>query len=898
MKRERLFLIDGSSYIYRAFHAIPYLSNEKGLPTNAIYGFIQMLLKLIKGHNPDHLAVAFDAKGPTFRHRLFSDYKATRPEMPDELRPQIPYIREIVAAYRIPALEIEGYEADDIIGTLARRCRERGVDVVMVTGDKDMMQLVDEGISMLDTMKGKRYGVEEVVERFGVEPRRIVEIMALMGDSSDNIPGVPGIGEKGARKLIQEFETIDRLYEEIDKVTGRAIKEKLKNNEELARLSRELAEIDVNAPVKCAFEELVASEPDNERLKELFQELGFNRLLRDLSAHSQGGQPAREGVNRPPRMIADRESLDRLIGELSKGGAFALALSISPRGSGEPSESDAITIAIAPIHDLSEVRTNDAPCCLLSSLKRERQEGLEAPVILQALKPLLEDEGVGKVGSDGKGLTLDLMRRGITLRGVTMDTSVASYLLNPSSNDHSLRSVAMKELGEEIGEVEGKDSAATVEEHCAPLLCAEAEALRRLAPLLTEELEKAGLTTLFREIELPLIPVLAGMERHGIRVDGEQLTGLSQELESMLQEREGSIFRMAGMEFNVNSPKQLAEILFERLNLKPVRKTKTGFSTDEKVLTILAATHDLPKVILEYRHLAKLKSTYVDALIGLINPATGRIHTSFNQTVTATGRLSSSKPNLQNIPIRTEIGGRIREAFIADEGRLLLSADYSQIELRIVAHLSGDDILIESFKKGEDIHQRTASEIFGIMPGLVTEEMRRRAKAINFGIIYGMGPHGLAGELGVSQKEAREYIESYFDRYRGVKRFIDDTIREAAEMGYTASLFGRKRYIPELTSRIDSVRKFGERIAINTPIQGAAADIIKIAMIRIAGRMEAEAVESKMLLQIHDELLFEAPHDEMEGMKALVVGEMEGVVDLEVPIVVNIAVGESWREAG
>jgi DNA polymerase-1 len=892
MKRERLFIIDGSSYIYRAFHAIPYFSNDKGLPTNAVYGFTQMLLKLIKGYSPDHLAVAFDAKGPTFRHKLFSDYKATRPSMPEELRPQLPYIREVVAAYNIAALEVEGYEADDIIGTLARRCGERKIDVVMVTGDKDMMQLVDENTSMLDTMKEKRYGVDEVVEKFGVEPHRVVEVMALMGDSSDNIPGVPGIGPKGARKLIQEFGTIDHLYKEIDKVTGRAMKENLISNEKLARLSRELAVIDINAPVECAFEELVTSEPDIERLKELFKELGFNRHLRDLSALSQSGQPEREGA--PPRRIDDRESLDRLIGDLSQADAFSL--SISPKGSGEPSKSD--TIAIAPINNLSEMSTNDAPCYLLSSYKMEGQEGLGAPLILQALKALLEDEGVGKISSDGKRLTLDLMERGITLRGITMDTSVASYLLNPSSSDHSLRSVAMKQLGEEIGVVEYKGSAATVEEHLGPLLCAEAEALRRLAPLLTEELKKAALTTLFREIELPLIPVLAQMERHGIRVDREQLTSLSHELESMLQEREGAIFGMAGVAFNINSPKQLAAILFEKLELKPVRKTKTGFSTDEKVLTILATTHDLPKVILEYRHLAKLKSTYVDAIIGLIEPSTGRIHTSFNQTVTATGRLSSSKPNLQNIPIKTEIGGRIREAFIADEGYMLLSADYSQIELRLVAHLSSDDILIESFKKGEDIHQRTASEIFGIMPGLVTGEMRRRAKAINFGIIYGMGPHGLAGELGVSQKVAKEYIESYFDRYSGVRRFIDDTIREAAEKGYTTSLFGRKRYIPELTSRIDSVRRFGERIAINTPIQGTAADIIKIAMIRIAGRMEAEAEGSKMLLQIHDELLFEVPHDKMESMKTLVVSEMEGVVDLEIPIVVNISVGESWRKSG
>lgn len=890
MKRERLFIVDGSSYIYRAFHAIPYFSNDKGVPTNATYGFTQMLLKLIKEHKPDHIAVAFDAKGPTFRHKLFDDYKATRPSMPEELRPQIPYIRDVVAAYKIAALEVEGYEADDIIGTIARRCGEREIDVVMVTGDKDMMQLVNENTSMLDTMKEKMYGVAEVVERFGVEPCRVVEVMALMGDSSDNIPGVPGIGPKGAKKLIQEFGTIDRLYEEVDRVSGRSMKEKLVNNEKMARLSRELVVIDVNAPVECDFEELRFTEPDIDRLKELFNELGFNRLLRDLSALSTDGQPER--INRPSQIIADAESLERLVGELSECGAFSIALEAGGGSSGV----DSIAIAIAPANTLSEAGTNDAPCCLITSMGGEG--GLEAPLILETLKPLLEDQGVCKISSDGKRLTLDLVERGVTLRGLTMDTSVASYLLNPSSNDHTLRSVAMKHLGEEIGEVKKKERAVSIEAQISAILCAEAEALRRLAPLLTEELEKAALTTLFREIELPLIPILAEMERHGIRVDREQLVGLSHELETMLQEREEAIFRLAGVEFNINSPKQLAEILFERLKLKPVRKTKTGFSTDEKVLTILAAAHDLPKIILEYRHLAKLKSTYVDAIIGLADPSTERIHTSFNQTVTATGRLSSSKPNLQNIPIKTEIGGRIREAFIADEGRLLLSADYSQIELRIVAHLSGDPILIESFRKGEDIHRRTASEVFGIMPGLVTEEMRRRAKAINFGIIYGMGPHGLAGELGVSQKVAKEYIESYFDRYSGVRRFIDDTIREAAEKGYTSSLFDRRRYIPELKSRIDSVKKFGERIAINTPIQGTAADIIKIAMIRIADRMKAEEVQSRMLLQIHDELIFEVPHDEMESMKALVISEMEGVVKLEIPIVVNVSTGASWRKSG
>ena len=881
MKRKKLYLIDGSSYIYRAFHALPHFSNDKGVPTNATYGFTQMLLKLIKVHEPDHIAVVFDAKGPTFRHELYPDYKATRAAMPDELRPQLPYIRDVVRAYGIPLLEMEGYEADDIIGTLVQKFGRKSIDLVMVTGDKDMMQLVDESTSMLDTMKEKSYGVDEVKARFGVEPRRVVEVMALTGDSSDNIPGVPGIGEKGAAKLMKEFATIDELYANLDKVAGKAMKEKLVNGEELARLSRKLAEIDTGVPVECTLEELALSEPDRSRLQEIFRELGFTKLLKELTgdAGSRRKRPA-ETLQK----LIDGESIDRLLSALASADAAALSL-FEHEGT---SEAAAFALAITPV---TAGEKEHGLCFFFSS----RDGAHEPDALPDGLKNLLADDEIKKLTSNGKALTLSLARRGVTLGGISMDTSVASYLLNPSTSDHSLKAVAARHL--ETGLAAREEIISTDEEALQSLLCEETEDIGLLASRLDDELGEAGLTALFSEVELPLIPILAAMERHGIMVRRETLTALSLELATLLADLEKSIFTVAGTEFNINSSKQLAEILFEKIGLKPVRKTKTGLSTDEKVLKTLAKTHELPKLILEFRHLAKLKSTYVDALIGLIDPVTCRIHTSFNQTVTATGRLSSSKPNLQNIPIKTKFGERIRDAFVAEEGHLFLSADYSQIELRLVAHLSGDEILIDAFNKGEDIHQRTASEVFGIMPGLVTGEMRRRAKAINFGIIYGMGPHGLAGELEVSQKEAKEYIESYFSRYRGVKDFIDTTIREAAEKGYTTSLFGRKRFIPELMSGIDSVRRFGERIAINTPIQGTAADIIKIAMIRIAGKLKGRLKSSRMLLQIHDELLFEVPRDDVDAVREIVVGEMEGVVALEVPTLVNVTTGQSWLKS-
>jgi DNA polymerase-1 len=884
MKRPRIFLIDGNSYIYRAFHAIPYLSITKGLPTNAIYGFIQMLLKLIKGYKPDHIAVVFDAKGPTFRHKVYGDYKATRPEMPDTLRPQLPYIREVVKAYNIPALELEGYEADDIIGTLARRFKSEEIEVVIVTGDKDMMQLIDDNTTMLDTMKDRSYGVAEVKDRFGgLEPQKIIEIMALAGDSSDNIPGVPGVGEKTAIKLIKEFETIEQLYSDIEKVSGKALREKLIENEESARLSRELATIDTDVPIDCNFEDLSLSSPNNNRLKELFKELEFKRFLRDIQNDISDG----EGFTVSPFRVQDREGLDKLTTELFKN----RTMSISLKTVGQLPDTEVLALAISTGFELN---LDHSSVFFLSPL----DTGLDEPSIVEALKTIIEDERMLKLTQDAKGIYTFFKRRGVKVHGISMDISLASYLLNPSASEHSIRTVADSYLGIEMRDSKKMSIESVDMEELCRTVSEEAEAIRMVSSKLNDELEKAGLLSLFREIEMPLIEVLADMELAGIKIDENYLHGLSSELENKLSLIADEIYILAGTEFNINSPKQLAEILFEDLNLKPVKKTKTGFSTNESVLIALSIVHELPGKVLGYRQLAKLKSTYVDSLIELINPDTGRVHTSFNQTVTATGRLSSSRPNLQNIPIKTETGKRIRELFIAEEDCVLLSADYSQIELRLVAHLSGDEILIDAFNRGEDIHQRTASEVFGIKSELVTKEMRRRAKTINFGIIYGMGSQGLANELGISQAKAKEYIDSYFDRYRGVKRFIDSTIKEATERGYTTTLFGRKRYVKELISDIEAVKSFGERIAINTPIQGGAADIIKIAMINVARRLKRDDYRSRMLLQIHDELLFEVPKNEVEPMRNIVKHEMEGVIALSIPIKVNIATGRSWLEAG
>ncbi|MBI5643897.1 MAG: DNA polymerase I [Deltaproteobacteria bacterium] len=870
---KTVFIIDGSSVIYRAFHAIPpTLTNSKGLPTNAIYGFLQSLRKILTDFKPGYIGIAFDVKGPSFRHELFTGYKAERKPMPDLLSIQIPYIKRVVEAFNIPVLEKQSFEADDIIATVVKKLEGMGARIALITGDKDMYQLVDENTYILDYLTGKEFGPAEVVEKFGVGPGQIRDLLGLAGDSSDSIPGVPGIGVKTAAKLINQFGSLEKILEASESISGEKVRNNLKTYKDQAILSRDLATLHPEVPFECGLDTLEYFGPDFKRLESLLSELEFKKILKEMIPETPGPQDEAGDF----RAIMDGASLSEALKEIKSRASLILFMT----DDGMAGSLTGLSIA------------QDQTSAFYVPVERGESAGVPEAVVLNELGSFLADETIRKDTDNSKALYIYFGRNGVDLNGVGVDTAIASYLINPSKPDHTIDGLSHEYLGliskdESIVDLDLSEA--------TRYACRKACNIIRISEILERQLEEEGLRDLYSGMELPLSKILAGMEIAGIKVDKERLGQLSKEMEVELGSYEERIYRAAGTEFNINSPKQLSELLFEKLGLKPVKKTKTGYSTDEEVLTQLALKHDVPALIISYRQLAKLKGTYVDALLQIINPVTGRVHTSFNQTVTATGRLSSSKPNLQNIPIRSEAAGRIREAFIAEKGFRFLSADYSQIELRIVAHMSSDPVLIDAFTKGEDIHTRTASEIFGIMPLLVTSEMRRRAKAINFGIIYGMGPYGLSTELGISMKEALEYINSYFEHYSAVKQFIDKTVFEASSRGYTMTLFGRRRFIPELKSPVESTQRLGQRLAINTPIQGSAADMIKAAMIKISGILKEGGYRTRMILQIHDELLFEVCEEEMSAVTGLVKKEMEGVVSLSVPIDVNIKSGLNWN---
>ncbi|MBI5827746.1 MAG: DNA polymerase I [Deltaproteobacteria bacterium] len=874
IKKKSLFIIDGSSLIYRAFHAIPTtLTNSKGMPTNAVYGFTQSLLKIIKGFAPEYICVSFDVKGPSFRHELFAEYKAQRPSMPDLLSVQIPYIKSMVRALNVAALEKEGFEADDLIATLVKRFSGPGVKVSIITGDKDMYQLVDEDTVILDYLTAKEYGVKEVEEKFGVGPGKIRDLMALAGDPVDNIPGVPGVGAKTAAKLIRQFHSLDGIFQRPEEVTSVSLRDKLIRHRDQALLSRELATLHPDVDIECTIEGIRYRGPDMKALEPLLMELGFKKLLRDI-----GGESASSPVSTGECiLVMTDEGLDETIGSLK--GLERIGVGISSVG--EKATDGLRSLALAASADKA----------YFIPFSPAYPSGMDGAAVLNRLKSILEDGRIEKETDDSKSLHLHLKRAGIALRGIGMDTSIASYLLDPSRPEHTVESLSYELLGGSVEEGSGEEDLEAAKIKACKKTCN----ILKLSEILEKRLKEEGLAKLYTEIELPLSEVLASMEEAGIKVDVGLLRELSREAEAELARIEERIYAAAGTAFNINSPKQLSEVLFEKLGLRPVKRTKTGFSTDEEVLTRLSAGHDVPALILSYRQLSKLKSTYMDALSGLVDPATGRVHTSFNQTVTATGRLSSSRPNMQNIPVRGEMAGRIREVFVAPEGFSFLCADYSQIELRLVAHMSGDQGLMESFRRDEDIHTRTASEVFGIMPELVTSEMRRRAKAINFGIIYGMGPYGLSTELGITVNEATRYIESYFSHYGKVKEFIDATVEEARRRGYTTTMFGRRRFIPELKSPVEQTVRLGHRLAINTPIQGTAADMIKAAMVGIHRLFQQKKFRSRMILQIHDELIFETAAQEFDEVKELVRDGMERVLELTVPVKVNMKSGANWR---
>jgi DNA polymerase-1 len=852
-----VYLIDGSGYIYRAFHAIPGLSNSRGLPTNAIYGFTTMLAKLLRVERPRRIAVVFDAPGATFRDALFADYKAHRPAMPAELVPQLPYVRRVVEALRLPLVEVPGVEADDVIGTLAARTRAQGGEVVIVTADKDMMQLVDERTTLLDTMRDRRTGPDEVRARFGVEPRQVPDVLGLMGDATDNIPGVTGIGEKTAVTLVQKFGSIEELLAEPARVAasgvrgGQKIADTLRREAEQARLSRHLATIRCDVPVD-GLPEADWTGPDPDALRPLLQELEFSSLLRELAPTSAAP------VAIEYRCLASAADVVEQLASLTRAGHVALA-----------ADAGLATLAVAP------------PTGVPFSV-----DGGAAAGALEAMAPLLGDLAVTKTGGDLKSLRVALARRGVRLDGPIFDVSLASYCINPSQPDHSPAALSADLLGAPLEGTPGS----------APFLCGAARAAHALRPLLEERVRERGMHALLHDVELPLAAVLADMELAGIGVDTARLAALSVEFGAGMERLLGEIHALAGGPFNVSSPPQLRVVLFERLGLstKGVKRGKTGLSTDVDVLTRLAEEHPLPAKILEYRQLAKLKSTYVDALASLVDPETGRVHTSFNQTVAATGRLSSSDPNLQNIPIRTEEGRRIRAAFVAAPGKRLISADYSQIELRVLAHLSEDGALVDAFQRGEDIHARTAADVFGALP---TAEGRRLAKVINYGILYGMGATRAARELGVPQARAEEYIRDYFARFTGVRAYVDRTIAAARAQGYVTTIFGRRRYLPELHARDHAVRTFAERAATNTPIQGSAADLIKLAMLEVHRRLARAGTGARLLLQVHDELVVEAPETTLEATAASVRSAMEGVFPLRVPLRVDVHTGTNWAEA-
>jgi DNA polymerase I len=885
-----IYLIDGTAYIHRAYHAIRNLSNSKGFPTNAAFGFARILIKLIKEKSPEYAAMVFDSRGPTFRHEIYTDYKANRPSMPPDMASQIPFIKSITRGFNLPVFEQTGFEADDLIGTLAAAAEKNGFEVIMVTGDKDFVQLVTEKSIIWDPMKDQVIDLNEVKSTFGVSPFQMIDVMGLSGDASDNIPGVPGVGPKTALLLIREFESLENLYNNIDRINKKKLKENLLAYKEQAFLSKKL--VTINRGIDIAFEpeQLRLKQPDASLLTELFRELEFRQLQQDFFEDAPKKEKSYHAVQEIAR-------LDQMITKMAEAGIFALDTETTSQ---DPMKAGLVGFSFSSKPDEAYY----IPCC-------HTYEGvpdqLDLFTVLSRLKPLLENPGVLKVGQNIKYDWIVLLRHGIDLAGVSFDTMLASYLINPSKRAHNLDQIAIDFLDHKtikFKDLVGNDK--NISGFCdvsidkaVEYACEDADITLAAKNILDEKLQHIGLKNLFDTVEMPLIPVLMRMEMRGIRVDKEKLEKLSNSYEDQIRQIECEIYQMAGEEFNIKSSQQLGCIMFEKLNLPVQKKTKkkTGYSTDVDVLTLLADQHSFPKLILRHRTLCKLKSTYTDNLIDLIHPETGRIHTSFNQTVTATGRLSSSDPNLQNIPIRTEEGREIRSAFIPIQGWEILSADYSQVELRILAHYSDDPILIKAFLEDEDIHTRTANEVFQIFPEMITPELRRHAKIINFGILYGMSPFSLSKQLGISQKMAKNYIDNYFARYKGVKQFIDRTIEEARKTRKTSTLLDRIRMIPEITSSNISIRGFAERIAVNTPIQGTAADLIKLAMIKVDEEFRRQNLKSAMLLTVHDELVFEVPPEELNMVSNLVKSIMEGIWELKVPLKVNVSRGENWSAA-
>ncbi|WP_158135543.1 DNA polymerase I [Photobacterium damselae] len=914
-----LILIDGSSYLYRAYHAAPNFTNSEGQPTGAVYGVINMLRSMLRQFSTEHIAVIFDAKGKTFRDEMFADYKANRPPMPDDLRGQIEPLHAVIKAMGLPLISISGVEADDVIGTLATQASKAGMPVLISTGDKDMAQLVDENITLINTMTDVVMDPAGVVEKFGIGPELIIDYLALMGDKVDNIPGVPGVGEKTAKALLTGIGGLDALYDRLDEIPAlgfrgsKTMPKKLLDNKEGAYLSYQLATIKLDVELGITPQELVKAEPDVDELTRLFGQLQFRRWLEEMLSGSDGKivadekaaqAVASEKVIAPVidrsgyEVILDQSRFDAWLEQLKSAEAFAF-----------DTETDSLDYMVANLVGVSfAVEEGKAAYVPVAHDYLDAPEQLDRDWVLAQLKPLLEDPNQAKIGQNLKYDASVIARYGIEMQGIKYDTMLESYVYNSVVGRHDMDSLALRYLEhknisfEEIaGKGKGQLTFNQIDlEQAGPYAAEDADITLRLHNALYPKVSAdEKLLHVFSDIEMPLVPVLSRMERTGVLIDSMKLSAQSQEIAQRLDELEKRAFEIADQEFNLSSPKQLQAILFEKMGLPVLKKTPSGTpSTNEEVLQELALDYPLPKLILEYRGLAKLKSTYTDKLPKMVNPATGRVHTSYHQAVTATGRLSSSDPNLQNIPVRNDEGRRIRQAFIAPQGYKVLAIDYSQIELRIMAHLSGDKALLDAFCHGKDIHAATAAEILGLSLDQVSSEQRRRAKAINFGLIYGMSAFGLAKQLDMGRGEAQEYMNTYFERYPGVLEYMETTRTVASEQGYVETLFGRRLYLPDIKSRNGLRRKAAERAAINAPMQGTAADIIKRAMVLVdewIGQQESGRV--RLLMQVHDELVFEVQESEIESVAQEIKTLMESAAQLDVPLIADIGYGENWDQA-
>ncbi|MDO6747609.1 DNA polymerase I [Gilvimarinus sp. 1_MG-2023] len=897
-------LVDGSSYLYRAYHALPPLVNSQGEPTGAVKGVINMIRRLIKDYPQSPIAVVFDAKGKTFRDDLYTEYKAQRPPMPDDLRPQVEPIFEIVRAMGLPLLVEEGVEADDVIGTLAAQAEENGRPVVISTGDKDMAQLVNPRVTLVNTMTSTLMDVAAVKEKYGFGPELMIDFLALMGDKVDNIPGVPGVGEKSAKALLQGVGGLDTLYANLESIReldfrgAKKMPEKLLEHKDMAYLSYELATIKLDVPLHVSVGDIAVGEPDLEALKALYERMEFKTWIAEVEPTDAGQAiPVTEALAVEYDTVLTPESFDAWLEKLKQAEVFAFDTETT---SLHAMEADIVGVSFA-------VEPGKAAYVPVAHDYLEAPDQLDRNSVLSALQPLLEDASRAKVGQNLKYDRNVLANHGINLRGIAWDTMLESYVLNSVAGRHDMNSLAERYLDTatiHFEDIAGKGAKQLTfnqikVEDAAPYAAEDADITLRLHQALWPQLEQDdALRGVLLDIEMPLVPVLANIERNGALVDANQLGKHSQELQVRLTELEREAYAIAGREFNLASPKQLGTILFEELELPVVKKTKTGApSTAEDVLQELALNYPLPKLLLEHRSLAKLKSTYTDKLPKMINPRTGRIHTSYHQAVTATGRLSSSDPNLQNIPIRTEQGRRIRKAFVAPKGYKVVAADYSQIELRIMAHLSGDEGLLNAFAQGMDVHRATAAEVFATDVDKVTDEMRRRAKAINFGLIYGMSAFGLGKQLGLGRNEAQSYIDRYFERYPGVARYMEETRALAHEKGYVETLMGRRLYLPEINARNKMLQQAAERTAINAPMQGTAADIIKKAMVVVSQWLDDSELDAKLVMQVHDELVLEVAEADLDAVRQGVEQRMEAAAELAVPLLVEAGVGNNWDEA-